>query len=313
MQITSVVPLWKDAKHNAFTDLCAYNNTLICAFRSAENHVSPDGIIRVLRLTMQGQHLGSMVVRLPGHDLRDPKLSVMPDGKLLMIAYARQFHPDGRVALSQPVSWFSTDGISWSAVKRLGAPFWWLWRVRWCAGRAYGFAYNRSQNALDLWAGDPRRTFECVAQQALSLHKHGKGYPNESDIAFDESGTAYAVVRRDADTATAMLGMAKFPYVQWRWQDLGEHIGAPVMDWLDNNQLLIVGRQWQQQGPVTRLWTLDTRSKSLRPSVTLPSAGDTSYAGMVRHEKGYWISYYSSHEQDHSCIYLADIRCSRTD
>ena len=45
---------------------------------------------------------------------------------------------------------------------------------------------------------------------------------------------------------------------------------------------------------------------SYEPVLTLPSGGDTSYAGMVWHNDLLWVSYYSSHEGKTS-IYLAKI------
>jgi hypothetical protein len=39
------------------------------------------------------------------------------------------------------------------------------------------------------------------------------------------------------------------------------------------------------------------------PVLTLPSDGDTSYAGLVRHEGLLWVSYYSSHEGKSGIVY----------
>jgi len=47
--------------------------------------------------------------------------------------------------------------------------------------------------------------------------------------------------------------------------------------------------------------------QSLEMALTLPSGGDTSYAGMVWHQNLLWIGYSSSHEANPS-IYLAKIR-----
>jgi len=44
----------------------------------------------------------------------------------------------------------------------------------------------------------------------------------------------------------------------------------------------------------------------LVPLATLPSGGDTSYAGLAWHEGQLWVSYYSSHEGK-SAIYLAKL------
>ena len=47
-------------------------------------------------------------------------------------------------------------------------------------------------------------------------------------------------------------------------------------------------------------------TSSYEPALTLPSGGDTSYAGMVWHDDFLWMSYYSSHEGGTS-IYLAKV------
>jgi hypothetical protein len=57
----------------------------------------------------------------------------------------------------------------------------------------------------------------------------------------------------------------------------------------------------------TSLCWLDLEKGTLRECLTLPSGGDTSYAGLVWYEELLWVSYYSSHEGKTS-IYLAKVR-----
>ena len=57
----------------------------------------------------------------------------------------------------------------------------------------------------------------------------------------------------------------------------------------------------------TSLCWLDPDKPALTESLRLPSGGDTSYAGLVWHDKLLWISYYSSHEGK-TAIYLARVR-----
>jgi hypothetical protein len=45
----------------------------------------------------------------------------------------------------------------------------------------------------------------------------------------------------------------------------------------------------------------------LIPAVVLPSGGDTSYPGIVKHKGKLFVSYYSSHEEKPS-IYLAVLK-----
>jgi hypothetical protein len=57
----------------------------------------------------------------------------------------------------------------------------------------------------------------------------------------------------------------------------------------------------------TALCWLDPRSGRLTEFLTLPSSGDTSYAGLVWHDRLLWVSHYSSHEGKTS-IYLAKVK-----
>lgn len=293
------------APHSAFTDLCEFSQRLYCCFREATDHVSGDGRIGILQLDWQGNVTGAERIRIANTDLRDPKLSITPDNRLLLLAYGRFNSASGRY--SQPMTWFSSDGQSWSSPKPLADKNWWLWRLRWHQGIAYGIAYNRAAQRVSLYAGNPRRTFECINQDLFSLSKNGKGYPNETDMFFDKNATMYVLLRRDADTCTAQLGVARPPYRRWQWTDLGVYIGGPAMLAMDNNKALVCGRVWTEQGPKTALLKMDLLGKRPELLQFLPSAGDTSYPGMVLNQQGLYISYYSTHEHK-TMVYLTRFR-----
>jgi hypothetical protein len=59
-------------------------------------------------------------------------------------------------------------------------------------------------------------------------------------------------------------------------------------------------------GPRTSLCRIDPEAATLTEALTLPSGGDTSYAGIVLHKGMLWVSYYSSHEGK-AAIYLAKV------
>ncbi|MGS2720397.1 hypothetical protein [Paraglaciecola aestuariivivens] len=290
------------AKHNAFVDLCAFKNDFFCVYREAKNHLSIDGNICILRLDKQAEVIQTQQIRVPNCDLRDPKITVTPQGKLLLTAYARYL---GSKA-SENVNWFSADGHSWSSAKTFGQPGWWLWRLRWHNNQAYGLAYNKQQQALDLYAGDPRRGFYLQQKSVLSLAKHNKGYPNESDLIF-KGDKAYALVRRDADSFTAQLGHSQAPFKQWRWTDLGRYLGGPTMLALNQNYALVAARIVKQKKLVTALLTMHLETGHLQELMVLPSSGDNSYPGCVLEGHNLYLSYYSSHQDNKSCVYLAHI------
>lgn len=299
------IKLKTSKKHCAFTDLCHWKNNLYCCFREAKDHLSGDGKIQVFTLDLKGQILSKAQFRLANTDLRDPKLSITPDGKLLLLGYARQVNDDNKTLVTQAVCWVSGDGQSWSSPHLMPIKNQWLWRIRWHRDTAYGFAYHRGNQRLNLFKGDPRRSFNLHQSNVLSHRTHGLGYPNESDLLFQADGSAWAIVRRDADSFTAQLGKAKPPYKHWQWFDLGQYIGGPAMLSWDENSALIAGRQWTEKGAKTAIWHLCLIQKKLALFDVLPSSGDTSYPGLVKTENGFMLSYYSSHTDNHSGIYLA--------
>jgi hypothetical protein len=306
MRINWVKKIGNKADHNAFVDLCEFNKQLFCCYREAKNHVSAEGKICILTLDKAGNVCSINRLNMANVDFRDPKLSITPDGRLLLLAYARQTDQHNRTLSARNLCWVSQTGHSWSSPREFAEKNWWLWRVRWQKDIAYGFAYNKRQNTIHLFSGDPRRSFHRHQPNALSLLKHNKGYPNESDLLFDDD-KAYAIVRRDADSYSAQLGQSNYPYKKWQWLDLGRYIGGPVMLKITSNVAIVAGRIIKKGKLVTGVMRLDLLSGKLFELGILPSAGDNSYPGLVLDRHILYISYYSSHEDNKSCVYLAQL------
>ena len=310
MIINSVKPLWHSAKHNAFTDLCYFKQKLLCCFREARDHISGDGTVRVLTIDEQHKPIHKVSLKVSGADLRDPKLSITHDGKLLLLVHARFNDRNNQTKITKPYCWFSIDGNSWSSPKALSIQNEWLWRLSFHQDFALGFTYNRGLERLNLYKGDPLRSFHCIKKDALSKQYHGLGYPNESDIIFTSDNTAYALVRRDADTGSAQLGHAKPPYTQWKWADLKHYIGGPALIKLNDEHAIASGRLWTTSGPKMAIYTLNLKQAALKPVLILPSEGDSSYPGLVLQENNLLVSYYSSHIDNKSSVYLAEVDIS---
>ncbi len=310
--------IWQSHKHNAFTDLTEYKGRFYCCFREAQNHVSKDGIIRILVSNDLINWKTASLLRQANSDFRDPKLTVHPSGKLTLLYYHKRFDHQGRNYLNQNCMHFSLDGISWSGAHILGERNWWLWRIRYFKDTALGIAYNRAQNRVKLYQGDPLRGFNCRLQSLFSLAENGKAYPNESDITFLEDGTAICILRRDADSYTAQLGIAKPGYTSWKWFDLAEYLGGPAVLQLKNGKIIIAARRilWPFKLK-TWLFELDLAQKQIAPLLELPSAGDNSYPAMLEKNNKLYISFYSQHrinrnnqlikKLDTCAIYLAEV------
>ena len=90
--------IWDAGAHNAFTDLIRWRDRWYCTFREGDEHVGGDGRIRVLVSTDGQAWTSAALVGEPGIDLRDPKLSTTPDGRLMIVA-------GGSVARGEALPW----------------------------------------------------------------------------------------------------------------------------------------------------------------------------------------------------------------
>lgn len=290
--------IWDHAPHNAFTDLIRFKDRWLCVFREGENHISPDGAIRVLVSDAGREWQPAALITSDDSDLRDPKLSITPQGQLMLCA-AEKPHDTTRFS-HQSLTWFSDDGIHWSEKHAVGDLGFWLWRVTWHGDRAYGVAYRTGKGvkrSVRLYQSDDGRTFETLLDTL-----YDEGYPNESAMVF-EGDTALCLLRHDGVPVNGLLGTAQPPYLDWQWRDLGVRIGGPALLRLPDGRYVAAVRLYDERARTSLCW-LDTEAGTLSEFLELPSGGDTSYAGMVFHEQQLWVSYYSSHEEK-TAIYLA--------
>lgn len=292
--------IWDQAPHNAFTDLIRFKDRWLCVFREGKAHVSPDGALRVLGSADGEAWTSDALVTLDGADLRDAKITLAPDGRLMLSGAAA--YPKGFKVGHQSLSWFSADGRTWSEAAKIADPDFWLWRVTWRGNRAYGIGYGCADSkTIRLYSSADGKSFETLVPTLFD-----QGYPNESSILFLDDGTALCLVRRDEGTKTAQLGTATAPYREWTWKDLGVQIGGPHLLRLPDGRIVAGGRLYGKGARTSLLW-LDPKAGTASEFLKLPSGGDTSYPGLVWHDDRLWVSYYSSHEQK-TAIYLARVR-----
>lgn len=294
--------IWDDAPHNAFTDLVEWNGKIYCAFREGKGHAGDIGKLRII-VTSDGDKWESAgLLDLDDYDLRDAALSVTPDNRLMVLGGAQQNLSTGR-STGTFVS-FSEDGKSFTEPRIVVPLGRWLWRVTWHGDTAYGVAYgtpdDRGKSSL-LKTKDGIH-YETVTDELLTEG----GWPTEARLRFDEQGNAYCFHRRDGTGNSAYLGVAKPPYKDWKWHDLGARIGGPNFirsldgGWIGSGRLYDGGAR-------TELVELDAEGGTMKPFLRLPSGGDTSYPGMLWRDDTLWVSYYASHEGKTN-IYLSKVR-----
>ena len=243
------------------------------------------------------------LVTSPKYDLRDAKLTITPDGRLMLNGAGMIADADVRY---YSMVWFSSDdGHSWSEGRQIGDPGFWLWRTQWHGGTAYSLGYStereRTQRRLRLYRSKTGDEFETLVEQLSAPAGCG-----EDTILFRKDQSALCLLRHETGDRMSQLGTASPPYTDWKWRDLNLRIGGPNMIQLPDGRILAATRLYTG-GTRTSLSWLDPEKGTLTEVLKLPSGGDTSYAGMVLHDGLLWLSYYSSHEERTS-IYLAKVR-----
>lgn len=302
--------IWEEAEYSAFTDLAEFKGFFFCVFRESTSHAADrDGQIRVLKSKDGDVWESVALLAKEGLDLRDPKLSVTPEGKL-MLNVGGSIYRDEVLKGFDPQVAFSQDGIQWTAFQNLNLPGEWPWRVTWYNGIGYTASYRLTDFAdsdkpweLTLMQTEDGILYTPITQ--LDLPGHPK-YPNETTLRFFKDSTLVALARVGE---SGWIGTSKQPYKEWQWVEIGQEVGGPNFLILPDATLWGASREVVGSGDYVQYYLTLARmtTHSYEPLLRLPSGGDTSYAGMVYRGGRLYISYYSSHADEKSKIYFAEV------
>jgi hypothetical protein len=304
-QLVEVRKIWDAGGHNAFTDLIRFHDRWWCCFRESDAHVGGDGKLRILTSKDGRQWESAALIAEKDVDLRDPKFSITPDRRLMLVAGGSIYLGTKELKGRRPRVLFSRDGREWTAPQQVLEEGDWLWRVTWHDGVAYGttYAIGPSGGNTPEWTLTLVRSRDGVHWERMApLQVPGR--PNETTLRFLKGGEMMALVRREAGNRNGWIGTAKPPYRDWTWKETDQRLGGPNFLQLPDGSLWATSRL-HGASVATALERMDR--DSLTPVLTLPSGGDCSYAGMVWRDRRLWISYYSSHEGKTS-IYLAQVK-----
>jgi hypothetical protein len=327
-KLISVKKIWGQAPHNAFTDLIRFRGRFYCVFREGATHVEGEGRLRVL-VSPDGERWESAAsLAEPGRDLRDAKISITPDGRLMLNGGSADPNNHTPTGSFHSVVSFSKDGRNWTPIQQVNFANPkenrnWLWRVVWHKGTAYGVAYQADpaspQNQRQFYA------FVVKSRNGINFERISEDFADgtEAAISFDANDVMTLVLRGRNNRTPAFVVQSSKPYQTWAKRaitaDAGDdQIGGPAVLFPDNFKmpkgvLLGAGRRFQTR-PVseqrTGLFVMDVNRAALTSLLIFPSGGDSSYPGLVWHKQRLWVSYYSSHEGQ-SAIYLAQVELAR--
>ena len=312
-KIISVERIWDRAGHSAFTDLVYFNDMFYCVFRESATH-KPDqnidciinGSIRLIA-SKDGQNWVSVAhIYEKDMDLRDPKLSVTPDNRLMLLMGSSIYEGTDLKKTQGKVCFFDVDTKEFSQFqninidKKIRTERDWLWNITWHNGTAYGVVYQISKNRLNSWAAHLVKSNDGVQYEYVTSLEVSTS-PNEADVKFLSDGKMVIIVRG----APGAIGVSSAPFKKWKWNPLPVKLGGPELIVLEDNSLVCATREYNPGNANRTILAQVSLSGDFKKLFTLPSGGDTSYAGMVINNGILYISYYSSHEGQTS-LYIAN-------
>ncbi len=312
-----VTRIYSDDNYNAFTSLLKFNGRFYCAFRSGEAHVyGRDGITTIISSKDGKKWKEIASLSVPGYDLRDPKLSITPNGNIMVIIGGSIYEGKNCLGGTPHVAFSNKRGTKFTAPHAVNIDssiktnYDWLWRVSWHNGTGYGAVYKMKteSDAGNFSIIRLVKTNNGIDYQLITKLEIG-GRPNESTIRIMPDGEMLMMIRREEGDGKAYLGKSKPPYTNWTYLEMPFFVGGPDFIPLDDEHFVGGGRI---NGNFTGLISF-TRDGDFRNVLKLPSNSDSSYPGFVIENGKLYISYYSSHETERTSIYFAELPLSYFD
>lgn len=311
-----VKKIWDNGNHCAFTSLIKFKGKYYCSFREADSHVfdkagNAEGYVRIIASADGNDWESVALMKKAAIDLRDPKLSITPDGKLMVIMGGSIYKNkvlEGRI----PHVSFSSDGkqftdpapVNLDRQVKTGND--WLWRVTWDGNTGYGVNYSLINNNEAVIA--LVKTTDGISYQLVSK-LDVPDFPNESTVRMLPDKRMLIMVRRERGDRNGYWGISSPPYTDWNWTIMEMRLGGP--DFILYGDKIIAGTRshYIPSFPKTVLLKGDVNGK-FQEAFVLPSGGDTSYPGFIIEGDTLWVSYYATHETEKAAIYLAKLPLS---
>jgi hypothetical protein len=298
-----------DGRHNSNTDLVHWNGAFLLVHAASPWHLGSTDCRLVVRRSTDGQSFETTAeLRVPNEDIRDPKFAVI-GGKLFLYALPNK----GRRALPYATIYStSDDGAKWTPFRKVVisgvAPEGWLfWRPKTRDGSTwYVPAYwNEHGHSILL------RSTDGIHWTFVSRIFDGEGN-DETDFEWLPDGRMLATARLEVtpDTilgnrnASTLLALAEPPFERWTYaRSRATRLDGPALFAHAGRVFAVARRQAGRRWPWMKLGGLLSRKRTALFAVEphrlvhlsdLPSAGDTSYAGVVLRDGALFASYYTS-------------------
>jgi len=283
-------------RHNENVDMIVWNGATYLVHRTAVSQtLGPNSALHVYRARNDGGFAETARIEAPSdRDIRDPHFYVVGQTLHIKALTRLPMYSDRDTGVDTvAVEMHSSDGVTWSAPAQIGPHGWSFWRIKEHAGTYFSAAYEDGDKSVVLYSSKDGVTWTAGA----TIYDVSADTPLETELAFMPSGRMLAIVRMDG-TTDELLGdegrlrtkqcWAMPPYDAFTCPDefTGARLDGPLMFFV-GPRLFVVGRKHLQGTGKKRTamyeigGTLEWGPLTLRELGEIPSAGDTSYAGIA--------------------------------
>jgi hypothetical protein len=293
-----------DGEHNSNTDLIFWRGHFLLVHAASPYHMGTSRSRLVVRRSRDARAFEALAeLRVPGKDIRDPKFAVIGE-RLFLYALTNEgfYATPSRTVLST-----SEDGVDWTPFEPVEPAGWLFWRPKTRDGRTwYVPAYWHEHGESVLLRSSDGRAWERVS-------RIWRGDANdETDVEFLPDGRLLATARlevtpdslRGNPDAATLLAVAEPPYQTWSYRKSQvTRLDGPALFSHAGRVFAVARHQPGRRGFLTGLGSSFARKRTSVYLVTpdrlvrlsdFPSAGDTSYAGVVLQDGHLYADYYTS-------------------
>ncbi len=297
-------------RHNENTDMIVFKGATYLVHRTAESQIlGPNSALHVYRSLDHGATFTDIatIPAINDRDLRDPSFYIVGDN-LFLKALTRLpvTSPRDTAVDTIAVAFQSADGVTWTGSDAIGPEAFSFWRVKEFKGSYYSAAYADGDAKVVLFSSSDGKAWHS----GPTVYDNTPNTPLETELTFLPSGRLLALVRTDGDN-DELLGdehtetqvcWSEPPYASFACPQIleGVRLDGPVSFFFED-RLFVIARKHLGVGDKKRTSLYELTGKleggplAIKEWLTLPSSGDTSYAGVAPSgDRSFVISWYSS-------------------
>lgn len=293
-----------DGDHNSNTDLVEFDGWIYLCHQTSPYHLGSSRS-RLLLWRSRDARAWEKVTEFKnqrGLEYRDPKFAVINRRLFLYVL-------PNLTLMAEPVTTEYTsshDGVTWEPLVEVNQPGWLFWRPKTRDGVTWYVTAYWGEHGKSILFSSP----DGVAWSPVSMINEGERN-DETDFEFLPDGRIISTARLEGNgnqwgdaTASTLISVAFPPYERWSYaKSRVTRLDGPCL-FPYNGRTYAIGRYqatraWrvaEQGGMYARKRTsiFLVEAERLLYLCDLPSAGDTSYAGIVVRGDELFASYYAS-------------------